>query len=253
MTIALLVEYNGASFYGWQRQKDLITVQGAIEEAFFKITGITAPAIGSGRTDAGVHARGQVVSIRPGEPMKISEKKLLGAFTATLPNDVRVHRVQYLDMRFNARFDAIARQYKYTILSKDHVLERPFAYYLRYPHNFDLLNESAKIFLGKHDFTTYSKVNETTTNNLCDIQICEWERLSDYKYELTIKSDRYIYGMVRALVGAMIACARKKRTLEQLESNLYYRDRVLANSLAPAEGLVFDKVFYHDHFNLFKD
>ncbi len=252
-TLALKIEYDGTNFGGWQIQKNARTVQDEIEKVFENICGYRISLTGAGRTDAGVHARGQVAHARLEPEFLIPGKKIPQVLNSNLPNDIRIKAASILDFDFHARYDAVAREYSYTITNVDSVFENKFKTLTKYKLDFKLLEKSCKIFLGVHDFTTFSKRNPSTKNYVCNVKICNWHYAGANTWKFRIKADRFVYGMVRSIVGAMLDVARGKRTLREIESALKMSNRDLSSPIAPAKGLVLEKIYYPKKFNLFED
>jgi tRNA pseudouridine38-40 synthase len=113
------------------------------------------------------------------------------------------------------------------------------------------LQKTGSIFIGKHDFTTFSKLNEETNSYVCDVHECKWDKVSPIEWKLKIKADRFVYGMVRSIVGAMIDIARGKRELDEISSALKSCDRSLSSPLAPAHGLILEKIYYPENLKIF--
>ena len=249
-TIALCIEYDGTNYNGWQKQKNAVTVQQKLEESVSSILGRELPVVGAGRTDTGVHARGQVAHIRLDQKCKIPEQKLTSAFNSKLPKDIRITGLSILDGKFHARFDAVAREYSYTIALKNTVFDRLYAYHPEYKFDNGLLFGSSSVFIGSHDFSTFSKNNPDTKSYICNVKICRWTQTRDY-LRLRIKADRFVYGMVRSVTGAMLDIARGKRTSGEVEEALNKADRRLISPLAPPNGLVLEKIYYPAKYKIF--
>jgi tRNA pseudouridine38-40 synthase len=249
--LLLRLEYDGTNFAGWQVQPNARTVQGELEAAFLKIYGVPCSVIGAGRTDAGVHARGQVahVFLKDGAN-EIPRDKIAKAVNSRLPKDVRLRDAILLKEPVHARFDAVAREYSYTITTEETVFKRHFAWTPRFPFDKRLLKDSAPIFKGYHDFTTFSKFNSETKHYRCNVTDCEWSEPGDNSLVLKIRADRFVYGMVRALTGAMMDAARGRRSLDDLQKSLALKDRSLSSPLAPPEGLVLEKITFPAELNL---
>ena len=250
-TLILQIEYDGTNYAGWQIQPNDTTIQGLIENALISIYGFDIGVIAAGRTDAGVHARGQVAHTKLLEDFPVPQEKIPVALNSKLPNDIRIKKAILLPNNFHARYDAAAREYSYTIITKESVFNNRFTTYFKYQFDSNILIKSAEIFLGKHDFTTFSKLNEDTKNYVCNVETCFWQKTDENKWKLTIKADHFVYGMVRAIVGALLDCARGKRTLNDIKSALKKCDRNLASPLAPPQGLILEKVYYPEKFNFF--
>lgn len=244
MYLILKIEYDGTNYSGWQRQNNAATIQGEIEKAFREITGLDTVFMGAGRTDAGVHAREQIAHTQLSGELNITQEQLPFAINSRLNYDIRVKSAILRDEKFHARFDAIAREYIYTIVTDYSVFTRHFCTHVRYPLDIEKLCESAGIFLRKTDFTTFSKINSDIINNICDVSISRWIQVSDTMFSYRIKSNHFLYGMVRALVGTMLDISRGKRTVEEAINALEAKNRALQSPLAPPNGLVLEKIYY---------
>ncbi|MCS6999412.1 MAG: tRNA pseudouridine(38-40) synthase TruA [Bacteroidota bacterium] len=247
-TVVLKVAYDGTEFVGMQRQPNGRTVEQVISEAIEKILGERSSVVAAGRTDAGVHARGMVVHSRLQCAPRVPQQRIANALNSALPEDVRILGVHVRDDdQFHARYDAIRRVYSYTINCCQDPLNRRYEWQVRFPFDPEVLKECSRLFIGTHDFTTFSKQNASQHSYICSVEQCEWQSLGKGRYRLEIAANRFVYGMVRALVGAMVDCARGKRSLQELADALDARDRRLASPLAPPHGLVFEAVEYPPH------
>lgn len=245
--VAILIEYDGTEFAGWQHQLNARTVQDAIEQAVCGVFGKQCAVVGSGRTDAGVHASGQVAHIDlPPDVHHIPEDKIAIAINTQLPRDVRILDARYIHSPFHARYDAIRREYCYTIQSKRSVFSQRYVWSPELPYNPDLLVETASVFVGEHDFTTFSKYNASTKSYVCRVQECCTVINNDVT-TIRIAADRFVYGMCRSIVGAMMSVARKKRTMESIAQALVRKDRSYQEVVAPPQGLVLTNVSYRNN------
>lgn len=249
MTLLIRVEYDGTNYSGWQIQPNAPSIQQELERAWYKLTGVQTGVFGAGRTDAGVHGRGQIAHIRLEDDFRIPEHKIAIAFNSRLPKDIRIAAVQITERDVQARFDAIAREYSYLISTQESVFYRNFCWQVRFPFDVHRLHDAARLFLGVHNFTTFSKINHDTKNYVCSVSECSWTELK-HGAKLRIKADRFVYGMVRSLVGVMMDIARNRRTVEEVSSSLDLQDRRFISPLAPPEGLVLEKVYYPDEYNV---
>ncbi len=249
-TLILKIEYDGTNYCGWQLQKHCKSVEGTLDKALMVLTNRKYNIVAAGRTDSGVHAKGQVVSIAFEGDFPLPYDKITKAINSRLPKDVKVKSASVYDGRFNARFDAIDRQYEYHLSTKYYIFERNFVSLIKFPLNIDKLFEAATFFVKDIDFTTYSKFNEDNNNPKCNVSICSWEETAPDKYKLTVKSNHFLYGMVRSLAGAMIDYARGRRDKDYIISSLYAKDRLLNSPLAPPQGLFLSKVFYPEKFDV---
>lgn len=250
-TLVLKVAYDGTEFVGMQRQPNGRTVEEVLSTAIEQTYQEPARVVPAGRTDAGVHAQGMVVHVRLSAADRIPIERIARAINARLPADVRVIGVHLRDdTTFHARYDAIRRRYSYTIARCDNPLRRRFEWYVRAPIREELLHECAQLFLGTHDFTTFSKLNASQRSYICTVEQCQWQACGSGRFRLEIAANRFVYGMVRSLVGAMVDCARGKRSLNELAEAFAMRDRRIASALAPPHGLVFESVEYPHHLNV---
>lgn len=242
--IAFLLEYDGASYVGWQNQPNGMSVQKSIEVAIQNVFAINAAIVGSGRTDAGVHARGQVAHVHlTAEANNIPLDKIALALNTRLPHDVRVRDVVEVDESFHARFNAISREYIYAIAKKESVFTRSFMWMPDLPFDPDTLAEATQIFEGQHDFTAISKLNHDTRSYVCRVEHCRLEELHD-RFIIRIRADRFVYGMCRAIVGTALTIARGKIDLDNARAMLASRSREGQPPLAPSHGLILNRVRY---------
>lgn len=249
-TLILKIEYDGTAYCGWQIQKHAKSIQGTLESALTALTKHRYHIIAAGRTDSGVHAKGQVASIAIEDDFPLPYDKITKAINSRLPVDIKVQSASVYDGKFSARFDAVDREYEYYLSTNYHLFERYFVSLIRFPLNIDKLFESAAFFVKDIDYTTYSKYNPDNKNPKCNVSICSWEELAPEKYKLTIKSNHFLYGMVRSIVGAMIDYARGRREKQYILSALLAKDRLLNSPLAPPQGLYLSKVYYPEKFDV---
>lgn len=247
-TLVLLIEYDGTNYSGWQIQPNATSIQEILEQVWFKLTNQSIKIVGSGRTDAGVHARGQVASAELNEKI-IPEEKLIVAFNSALPSDIRIVNAFYLNEKFNARFDAKSRVYNYYISWGSDVFSRNFVTRSRKELNVDLLNNAASIFLGTNNFTTFSKFNPDIKNNICIVNQSRWNYDNQNTLKFTIEANHFLYGMVRGLVGSMLDFERGKYDLSYLRECLNNPDRSKYIYFAPPMGLFLTKVNYIEKIN----
>ena len=248
--LVLKIQYDGTDYAGWQIQSNANTVQQEIEKALKKICSYDLRITAAGRTDAGVHARCMVAHSNLGRGFPVKKEKVHIAINSYLPPDIRILQANIVDFAFHSRFDAIAREYSYSIYKKDDVFLRRLAWQVKYPFSPARLNEAAAVFIGKNDFTTFSKQNDDTLSYVCNVERCDWQKEAGI-WRLHIKPDRFVYGMVRSLVGAMIESARGKLSARDLRQFLVKKDRNLAPALAPARGLIFEQAYYPEDLKIF--
>lgn len=237
----LTVTYDGTGFSGWQRQPGKRTVQGAVEEALAKISGKKIPVTGAGRTDAGVHARGQGANFKAG--FRLEKDKLLRALNALLPDDVRVLSVQKVPAGFNSRKMARAKIYQYRIFNSHRISPFVLRYVLHWPSRLDVekMDEAAKLFVRRDDFTAFS--SNRLLHPVREVYRSEVKKKGK-EIVYTIEANGFLRYMARTIVGTLIEVGRGKMELRLIEEAFRKRDRSLAGPTAPARGLCLVKVKY---------
>ncbi|MDP7034862.1 MAG: tRNA pseudouridine(38-40) synthase TruA [Planctomycetota bacterium] len=240
----LTIEYDGTDFSGWQIQKGQRTVQGELFRALESLTGESTPVHGAGRTDAGVHARGQVANFQT-DRNNLSVGNVLNGMNALIPKDVTILQVEEVDLSFHARKSATGKLYEYLVQSSSapSALHRNRSYWFRWALDLDLMQEAAAQFVGRHDFLSFQAAGSprgTTVRTLRQLDILAHD---DY-ITFSLVGDGFLYKMVRSLVGTLLEVGRGKMTPEEVAKILAARDRTLAGPTAPPHGLYLDRVFY---------
>ncbi len=239
--VKLVLEYDGTGYVGWQRQKNGKSIQGEIEDVLFNILQEKVNLIGAGRTDAGVHARGQVASFRTGTNRSLEE--IRGALNALLPDDIVLRDLEEVRFDFHARYSAKERSYSYLITLKPSAFLRNYSWHVRYTIDVELMERTAVSILGNHDFESFCRADPEAENHQCTVSVSSWSLDgSNLKYE--IRSNRFLHNMVRALVGTMVDVGRGCTTLDEFSGILEKKDRKEAGITAPAKGLVLESVIY---------
>jgi len=239
--IKLIVEYDGINYVGWQRQENGKSIQGEIESVLSQVLREKVNVIGAGRTDAGVHARGQVANFRTESNLDLSETK--GGLNGLIPDDIVVHNVEEVPIDFHARYSAKERQYSYLITRVPSALIRNYSWLVKFPLDVELMQKAADTLIGKHDFESFCKANSDVDNYYCTATSASWHREGSLLIFM-INADRFLHGMVRALVGTMVDVGRGYTTFENFLKILEKKNRAEAGMSAPAKGLVLEKVIY---------
>jgi len=240
-TYKIVLSYDGTEFSGWQRQPDTRTIQGVLESALHKILRRRIPVHGAGRTDAGVHAMGQVASFRA--PTRLADRDLFRALNAVLPDDVRIISLDKADPNFHARKSAASKIYQYRIFSAPSINPFVYRYVLHIPYrlNVSAMRKAARLFEREADFTAFSSNRE-----LHPVRKVSHSRLVKKGDELiyTIEAAGFLRYMVRGIVGTLLEVGRGKTVPQQIDDIFKRRERSLAGPTAPAKGLCLIRVNY---------
>ena len=244
--LKLILQYDGTAFHGWQIQPSERTVQGEIESTLLGLTGEPCPVVGSGRTDKGVHATGQVASVSL--PTHWTADKLHSALNSLLPSDIRLKSSSLVNPAFHARYDAISRTYLYNIGLTEESYS-PFNYKWCWPFrsklNQLLLNKATELITGEHSFKSFAKSGQEERGYTCTIHEASWNTWEDLGLSLRITGNRFLHHMVRYLVGTMTDVAIGKRPLLDIETLLENPEHALVTSPpAPPTGLFLTQVAY---------
>ena len=244
--LKLILQYDGSAFHGWQIQREERTVQGELEAALEQLTSTRRPVIGSGRTDRGVHATGQVaIATLPGTWLP---EKLEKALSAVLPEDIWVESVEPASPDFHPRYDAVKRTYLYHLgLSAESAspFHRHWCWPLNKPLDTGLLASAAEAIVGEHSFRAFAKSGQPERGDRCTVHESRWEPWESLGVTLRITADRFLHHMVRYLVGTMVGIARGTRPLEDLQCLLEEPESDLVTSPpAPPTGLFLHHVTY---------
>ncbi len=240
-TVCATVEYDGAGFAGFQRQTAARTVQQALEAALATVVGHQVHVVGAGRTDAGTHATGQVVSTRVAT--QLDDATLWRAWNARLPEDIAARTVATVADGFHARRDAVQRTYEYRIAQAPHrpVLDRGRAWHVRDPLDMARMQEAAREFIGSHDFHAFTIGPETRTwRDITNIAV--WREGT--MVTVRVSGNAFLHRMVRRMVGALVRVGRGELTPQDVRRLLQSGDRGSVGPTAPARGLTFIGVEY---------
>jgi tRNA pseudouridine38-40 synthase len=241
MRFRLLTEYDGTAYSGWQIQNGQITIQGEIEKALARVFGMPVRIIAAGRTDTGVHAKEQVAHFDYASPIDVN--KLMVALNGILNRDIRVSAIESVPADFHARYSAKLREYRYYISRVQTVFLRDYTWYLSYHLDLKRMNKAAHKIIGHHDFKGFCRSQSEVDNHFCTIRRARWI-IDDNLSVFVIQADRFLHGMVRALVGTFVDIGRSKWEINKINEILTSRDRSVAGQAAPAKGLILEKVYY---------
>jgi tRNA pseudouridine38-40 synthase len=239
-----IISYDGSGFFGYQVQPKKRTVQFELETALAKMhKGEHIKVFASGRTDAGVHAKGQVVHFD--SPLPIAVEKWQIALNSLLPEDISVLSVIKVDSSFHARFDTIGKEYRYVLqLSKMRdPFQRNFSVLYPYDLNIEAMKEASRFFIGTHDFTSFCSAKTEVEDRVRTIEIIDFLQDKDF-LTLRFVGNGFLYNMVRILTGTLLEVGLGKRKPEEMPDILVKVDRRFAGKTAPAQGLYLWKVFY---------
>lgn len=244
----LTLHYDGSYLMGWQLQPRGRTVQGEIEDALKKITGARYPVIGSGRTDSGVHATGQVAAVTL--PSRWDVPELHRALNALLPSDIWVEAVEQVPGHFHPRFHAVARSYRYQVgLAPESAspFYRPWCWPLVQELDPALLQQAAAFIPGEHSFRAFAKSGQEHRGDMCRVAEAGWTPWGAVGLAFTITANRFLHHMVRYLVGTMVEVGLGRRPLEDMAELLSEAgtEKVMSPP-APPEGLFLSGVHYPD-------
>lgn len=246
MNIKVVLEYDGAAFAGWQQQTARRTVEAELKRALIELTGVAAKVYGAGRTDAGAHAVGQVVSFRI-EEGSIPLRRMVAALNARLPPDVSALRAERVGEEFHARFSAVSRSYRYRYLDRPArpAIERGRCWHVREPLDVAAMSRAAQALVGRHDWTTFCVGAEPPGGRVRTMEIASVSRRGEF-VELDLQAEGFLRGLVRSIAGALAEVGAGRRPPGWVTDLLAARDRRQSARTAPAGGLTLMEVIYGD-------
>jgi tRNA pseudouridine38-40 synthase len=241
--IKMVLEYDGTHYHGWQVQGQAPTIQKIVEETLKKITQEDVKTVSSGRTDAGVHALGQVINFTIKKPME--SPVLLRAMNALLPEDISVKEASDVPLDFHARFSARSKTYSYFIWNspiRSAFLER-YAWHIPYRLNLELIREAAECFIGTHDFSSFRASSCEAKNPVRTVLSSDIQKRESL-LEITFEANAFLQYMVRNIVGTLVEVGREKIKPIDIKRLLERRDRKKAGPTSPPQGLFLISVQY---------
>jgi tRNA pseudouridine38-40 synthase len=237
----IIIQYDGSNYAGWQEQENANTVQETIKNSINTILREDVNLIGSGRTDAGVHALGQVANFKTRHELDIY--KFQHSLNSVLPDDISIRKTDKAEESFHSRFDAKKRNYLYFISRNKSPFFNSYSFQYRGKIEIDLLNRLSISFIGEKDFTSFSKKNSETKNKSCIIHHARWREKNDLIIFL-IQANRFLHGMVRTITGTLLRAMEKDLGEDYIDEIFSKKDREAAAEAVPAKGLFLYKVSY---------
>lgn len=249
MNYKLLIQYDGTDFHGWQRQESDRTIQGELERVLGVLEGREVGIIGSGRTDAGVHAEGQMANVVLSK--NFTPEKLRAAINGNLWRDIRIMNVEYAPDEFHARFSAKKKTYIYRIVNAPVMSPfwRRFALHESNPLDVNAMRAASRLLLGEHDWTAFSAAQSDAENRVRNVIDCGFETSWDDRagamlIEFRITANGFLRYMVRSIVGTLLEVGLGTRDSDTIQTAMVNGDRTLAGRTAPPQGLCLHRVEY---------
>lgn len=239
--LKITLQYDGTKFYGWQIQVKKRTVQGVLEETLSKLLNSQTQVQGSGRTDAGVHAKNQVAHFDTENLMPT--EAILRALNFLVPEDVCIKSIEEINDDFHARFSAVARLYLYRVRFTKSIFERNFVWQIHYKLDFEKMREAAKLFIGEKNMISFCRMHTETNSYFCKIYEIDFEELQD-GFNFRIKANRFLHSTVRMILGTLVEIGRGHLKIDDLERILASDEKQKIGMTAPSLGLFLEQVFY---------
>ncbi|MDV2686661.1 tRNA pseudouridine(38-40) synthase TruA [Alkalihalophilus lindianensis] len=244
--LACVVSYDGTNFSGYQVQPNKRTVQLELEKALKKVhKGQKTHVVASGRTDAGVHARGQVIHFD--SPYHIPEAQWPKALNACLPDDIRITRAKYVSTDFHARYHTSGKEYRYRVLKSEQVdvFRRNLVTHIPYSLDVEEMRVAAQLIVGTHDFSAFCAANTNVVDKVRTLYAIEIEEYGD-ELHFILRGNGFLYNMVRIIVGTLLEVGNKKRSVNSVRMALEKCEREYAGKTAPGHGLYLWAVQYDE-------
>lgn len=241
--IKLIIEYDGKSFNGWQKQPNKLNIQGEIEKAIGEITGEEIDLIASGRTDAGVHSLGQTANFKTNSNIQI--EKMPFAINSKLKKSIRIKSAEEVDERFHSRYSVKSKKYRYTINNSLHgtALYRDMEYHFPIKLDVEKMKEASKYFEGEHDFKAFKASGTSSKSSVRKIYKAEVTRNEDRVY-IELTGSGFLYNMVRIISGTLVDVGIGKIKPEEIKDIIKSKKRENAGKTLPANGLCLVEVMY---------
>jgi tRNA pseudouridine38-40 synthase len=243
----LQCSFKGTNYHGWQIQPNAISVQELFEDALSKILREKIAVVGAGRPDTGVHASLFVLHFDVEEPL-LTNLDIVYKLNSFLPSDIAVQKVWPVDKEAHARFSAISRTYKYFVSTEKDPFSTEISYKYLKSLDIERMNKAAEILFKYKDFTSFSRLHTDVKTNNCKIMQAEW-RVEKDQLVFTIKADRFLRNMVRAIVGTLLEVGKGKLSSKQFREIMEKKDRSAAGASAPAQGLFLVDIEYPEEIN----
>ena len=242
--IKLLIEYDGTKYLGWQVQPGGPTVQGTLEEKLSLLTGERIHLFGSGRTDSGVHALGQVAHFKTQSQM--DTRTIQRALNSLLPSDIMIQKAEEVGEGFHARKHSKSKVYEYRILNRKlrSVFHRGYIWHIPQRLNLAEMKKATQSLIGEHDFSAFRTVGSPTRTTVRRVTRAEWKRGRDGLIRFEIEANGFLKQMVRSIVGTLVEIGKGKKKASDLRKVLNSKDRKEAGPTAPAHGLFLKEVKY---------
>lgn len=247
MRYFITLSYDGSAYCGWQRQPDTPTVQQTLEQALSTLLREPVEVVGAGRTDTGVNASRYVAHF-DSEAVKDCAQ-LVYKLNLVLPQDIAVQSVREVRADAHARFDAVEREYTYYLSQRKNPFRRHSAWQYYVPLDVERMNEAARALVEWDDFTSFAKLNSNNKTNICRVVRAEWHKDAEDESLLifTIRADRFLRNMIRAIVGTLVDVGRGRYTVEEFRDILHSLDLSRSSAGAPAQGLFLSDVQYDEN------
>lgn len=242
---AVWLSYKGTNYHGWQIQPNGITIQEVLNDRFSKLLRQEIMFNGAGRTDTGVHASYFIAHFDVLQPID-DTYKLVWKANSFLPKDISIQKIHIVTSDFNSRFDAQSRTYKYFIHNQKNPFFTDTSWYCRYKLDVNKMQEGADALFDYDDFTSFSKLHTDVKTNICQVMLAKW-MWENNQLVFTIKANRFLRNMVRAITGTLIELGRGKISLDDFRKIIEKKDRSKAGTSAPALGLFLTDIEYPEN------